>query len=221
MTLRGSVRQALPFTIYLLLAVLLAMAPVIYLISFVGYTDVRQALVADTEELRGQTEYGIVLAVNLVDAGLKLFDDTLNREMQEGFGPFAVEYERAGRDPGVMDLARVKEELGGRMDLYVINENGIIEYTTYPPELGYDFKEIPAFYDRITDIRLNGAFSADRIVPELATGMLRKYAYQPSPDRRYLFELGQVVSESGGQRMALSYADAIREVADENPGVSE
>ncbi|HOZ44133.1 MAG TPA: sensor histidine kinase [Methanoculleus sp.] len=221
MTLRGSVRQALPFTIYLLLAVLLAMAPVIYLISFVGYADVRQALVADTGELRGQTEYGIVLAVNLVDAGLKLFDDTLNREMQEGFGPFAVEYERAGRDPGVMDLARVKEELGGRMDLYVINENGIIEYTTYPPELGYDFKEIPAFYDRITDIRLNGAFSADRIVPELATGMLRKYAYQPSPDRRYLFELGQVVSESGGQRMALSYADAIREVADENPGVSE
>ena len=221
MAVKRSVRPSLPFTLYLLLAVLLAMAPVIYLISFAGYTGVRQELEADTEDLRGQTEYGTALTINLVDAGLRLFDDTLNREMREGFGPFVAEYERAGRDPGAMDLFRVKEELGGRMDLYIVNESGVIEYTTYPPELGYDFKEIPAFYDRITDIRLNGAFSDDRVVPELATGVLRKYAYLPSPDRRYLFELGLAAPEFWQQRAALNCADAVREVADNNPYVSE
>jgi hypothetical protein len=221
MAVKRSVRPSLPFTLYLLLAVLLAMAPVIYLISFAGYTGVRQELEADTEDLRGQTEYGTALTINLVDAGLRLFDDTLNREMREGFGPFVAEYERAGRDPGAMDLFRVKEELGGRMDLYIVNESGVIEYTTYPPELGYDFKEIPAFYDRITDIRLNGAFSDDRVVPELATGVLRKYAYLPSPDRRYLFELGLAAPEFWQQRAALNCADTVREVADNNPYVSE
>lgn len=221
MATKGLVRPSLPLTVYFLLAVLLVTAPVVYLISLSGYTVVQQELAADIEDLRDQTEYGIVLTIDLVETGLELFDGTLDREMQEGFGPFVAEYERAGRDPGAMDLFRVKEQLGGRMDLYIINESGVIEYTTYPPELGYDFKEIPSFYDRITDIRLNGAFSADRIVPEIATGMLRKYAYQPSSDRRYLFELGLAEPEFGEQRTALSYVDAIRDVANENPYVGE
>ena len=220
MTVKRSVRSSLSFTLYLLLAILLAMAPIVYLISFSGYTGLRQELEADAGELRDQTEYGAALAVNLVDAGLELFDDTLDRDMREGFVPFVAEYERAGRDPGAMDLARVKEQLGGGMDLYVINEDGIIEYTTYPPELGYDFGEIPAFYDRITDIRLNGSFSADRVVPELTTGVLRKYAYLPSPDRRYLFELGFAEPELWQQRAVLNYTDAIQGVADNNPCIS-
>ncbi len=220
MTVKRSVRSSLSFTLYLLLAILLAMAPVVYLISLSGYTGLRQELEADAGKLRDQTEYGVALAVNLVDAGLELFDDTLDRDMREGFVPFVAEYERAGRDPGAMDLVRVKEQLGGGMDLYVINEDGIIEYTTYPPELGYDFGEIPAFYDRITDIRLNGSFSADRVVPELTTGVLRKYAYLPSPDRRYLFELGFAEPELWQQRAVLNYTDAIQGVADNNPCIS-
>lgn len=221
MAAKSFIRSSLPLMIYLLLVVLLVVAPVIYLASYSGYTAAQQELEDDIEELQGQTEYGIILAVNLVDTGLELFDASLDREMEEGFGPFIAEYERAGRDPGAMDLSGVKEQLEGRMDLYIINESGIIEYTTYPPELGYDFKDIPEFYDYITDIRLNNAFSADRIVPEIATGMLRKYAYQPSPDRRYLFELGLTDSEFGEQRTALSYMGAIRDVTDGNPYVNE
>ncbi|NLA99676.1 MAG: HAMP domain-containing histidine kinase [Methanomicrobiales archaeon] len=221
MAAKSFIRSSFPLMIYLLLVVLLVVAPVIYLTSYSGYTAAQQELEDDIEELQGQTEYGIVLAVNLVDTGLELFDASLDREMEEGFGPFVAEYERAGRDPGAMDLSRVKEQLGGRMDLYIINELGVIEYTTYPPEFGYDFQDIPEFYNYITDIRLNSGFSADRIVPEFATGMLRKYAYQPSPDRRYLFELGLAESEFGEPLTALSYIDAVREVVDGNPYVNE
>ena len=221
MAAKRFIRPSLPFMVYLLLAVLLVVAPIIYLTSYSGYTAVQQELRDDVEELQGQTEYGVILAVNLADTGLKLFDASLDREMEEGFGPFIVEYERAERDPGAMNLFLVKEQLGGRMDLYIINESGIIEYTTYPPELGYDFKKIPGFYDQITEIRVNGTFSADRVAPEIATGMLRKYAYQPSPDRRYLFELGLAEPEFGEQRTALSYIDAVREVVDGNPYVNE
>ena len=221
MAVKDLVRPSLPFMVYLLLAVLLVMAPVIYLVSFSGYAAIQQELAVEIKELQDQTEYGVILTVNLVDTGLKLFDGTLDREMAEGFGPVLAEYERVGRNAGAMDLSRVKEQLGGRMDLYIINESGVIEYTTYSPELGYDFKEIPAFYDYITDIRLNGTFSADRVVPEIATGVPRKYAYHPSPDRRYLFELGLAESEFGEQRTALSYIDAVREVVGENPYVSE
>ncbi|WP_292364088.1 HAMP domain-containing protein [Methanoculleus sp. UBA208] len=221
MTVKRALRPPFPFMLHLLLAILLAMIPVVCLISFVDSAVVGQELEENTLESRNLTESGIILSVNLVDTGLKLFDDTLNPEMREGFGPVLAEYERAGGDPGKMNLSRVKEELGGRMDLYIINESGVIEYTTYPPDLGYDFKEIPSFYDRITEIRLGDTFSPDRVVAELSTGELRKYAYLPSPDHRYLFELGLAESEFQRYRAELKYRDMVRELVDLNPDITE
>ncbi|WP_292731456.1 ATP-binding protein [Methanoculleus sp.] len=221
MAAKTPVRPSLPFMLYLLLAILLAMAPVVCLLSLVDSMGVRQELEMNAEDFRDQTESGIALSMNLVDTGLKLFDNTLNHEMQEGFGPFIAEYERAGRDPGAMDLLRVKEQLGGRMDLYIINTSGVIEYTTYPPELGYDFTGIPSFYDRITEIRLGDAFLADRVVAEISTGELRKYAYMPSPDHRYLFELGLAESEFRQYRTALKYRETVRELVDIHPEILE
>ncbi len=221
MTVKRPVRPSFPLMVYLLVAILLAMAPVVCLLSFVDSVDVRQELEENAIESRNQTESGIALSMNLVDTGLKLFDNTLNHEMQEGFGLFIAEYERAGRDPGEMDLFRVKEQLGGRMDLYVINESGVIVYTTYPPDLGYDFREIPSFYNRIAEIRLNDAFSADRVVAEISTGELRKYAYLPSPDHHYLFELGLAESEFQQYRTALKYRDMVRGLVDLDPDVKE
>jgi len=107
------------------------------------------------------------------------------------------------------------------MDIYIINDSGVIEYTTYLPELGYDFKEIPPFYDRIMEIRLGDAFAADRVVAEISTGELRKYAYLPSPDHRYLFELGLAASEFRQYRTTLKYGDAVRELVNQNPDVLE
>jgi two-component system sensor histidine kinase BarA len=182
--------NALPFSTYLVLCLILITVPVIGFISMLDYVQVEKELITNNKVLQDQTETSIILSMNLVDTGLKLFDDTLNRQMQEGFDIFLDEYERAGRDPAAMNLTFVQEQLGGTMDLYIINESGVIEYTTYPPDLGLDFKTNPAFYEAITDIRLGDAFAADRIMTDLAGGQLRKYAYLPTPDHRYLLELG-------------------------------
>ena len=221
MATKGVERPAFPFMLYLLLAILLAMTPIVCLISLVDCLGVTQELQANAGEFRDQTESGTILSFNLVDTGLKLFDNTLNSEMENAFGPVVAEYERVGGDPGAMNLSRVKEELGGRMDIYVINSSGVIEYTTYPPDQGYDFKEFPAFYGYITGIRLGNSFSADRVVAEITTGDLRKYAYLPSPDHRDLFVLGLVDSEVRPYRTALKSGDAVRELVNLNPDVLE
>ncbi|MGB4578892.1 MAG: sensor histidine kinase [Methanoculleus sp.] len=214
-------RPALPFILHLTLAILLATAPVVCLISFVDYVSIRQELEATAQEFQDQTETGIILSMDLVDTGLKIFDGTLNHRMQEKFEPFLAEYERAGRDPAAMDLYCVREDLGEGFDLYIINESGIIEYTTHPSELGYDFTAIPYFYDRITEIRLKETFSADRIVPEIATGEIRKYAYMPTPDRRYLLELGFTDPDLRQWRTMLEYRDTAKELVDLNPNIDE
>ncbi|MDV2480914.1 HAMP domain-containing histidine kinase [Methanoculleus sp. Wushi-C6] len=221
MAAKRAARPSLPFMVYLLLAIVLAMGPVVCLISCIDYIGVQQGLEANAEEFREQTEYGAILSLSLVDAGLKLFDGTLDREMEEAFGPVLAEYERTGGDPARMDLLRVKEALGGGMDVYIINESGVIEYTTYLPDLGCDFREYPSFYDRITEIRLGETFAADRVVAGIATGEFRKYAYLPSPDHRYLFELGLAESEFRRYRTTLKYGDAVRDLVNLNPGIRE
>jgi len=212
-------QPSLPFALYLMLAILLAMVPVVCLISFVDYMGVRQELETNAQEFQDQTEAGIILSMDLVDTGLKVFDNTLNREMREGFGPFLAEYERAGGDPTAMDLSRVREELGGEMDIYIINASGVIVYTTYPPDLDLDFAEIPYFYDRITELRLGNIFSADRVLTEPASRKLRKYAYMPSPDHRYLFELGLDCTATGVDRYDPQYRTLKEDLMRLNPAL--
>ena len=217
----GGGRRRRRFGTHLLLIMILITLPVIGLISVLDCREVEEAMTAGDALLREQTGESVAQSVRLVDAGLKLFDGTLDSRMAEGFGPVLAEYERAGRDPGAMDLARVREELGGEMDIYIINESGIIEYTTYPPDFGLDFRKFPSFYDWITGIRLGDAFVADRVVTEPASGVLRKYAYLPSPDHRYLFELGLACNATEAGRYAPDYRRLREDLMRLNPALKE
>jgi signal transduction histidine kinase len=207
------------FSMHLALVMLLITLPVIGLISAMDYRQVEESLIAEEKRLGEQTERSVIQSIRLVDAGLNLFDHTLDGEMREAFTPVLAEYRRAGGDPATMDLARVKEELGGEMDIYIINESGVIEYTTYPPDLGLDFRQLPDFYERITEIRLGDAFVADRVVAEPASGQLRKYAYMPSPDHRYLFEIGLVGSSVETDRFDQKYLTLKDDLVPMNPAL--
>ncbi|NQS77963.1 MAG: HAMP domain-containing protein [Methanoculleus bourgensis] len=218
-TAGGSGRKVRRFSTCLMLVMILITVPTIGLISALDFWQVEQGLIADENLLREQTEKSIVQAITLVDAGLNLFDSTLDQRMEEGFIPFLAEYERAGRDPAAMDLSRVREELGGEMDIYIINTSGVIEYTTYPPDLGLDFAEIPYFYDRVMELRLGNIFSADRVLTEPASGKLRKYAYMPSPDHRYLFELGLDCTATGVDRYDPQYRTLKEDLMRLNPAL--
>lgn len=201
----------------LLICVLFIIVFVIALLSSISYIEAQNELIDKNRILKEETEISVTQWMTLVDQGLKMYDNTLNAEMQEGFKGFIDEYERAGRDPAQMDLARLKEVLGGTMDLYVINSSGVIEYSTYTPEVGLDFKSIPYFYDYITDLRKGHAFSADRVVREQSTGAIRKYAYMPSPDHRYLFELGLVPDLLKDRKLGLSYVQTAESLKSLNP----
>ena len=131
----------------------------------------------------------------LVDKGLKLHESACEEQLRMSFVPFLAAYENSGGDPTVMDLLALKEELssdlGGPVELFLINEKGVVEYTTYEPDLGLDFRQWPAFYESITVIREGNAFSADRVTNSFAVkDRLMKYAYLPTPDHRYLLEIG-------------------------------
>jgi two-component system sensor histidine kinase BarA len=210
-------QQYFSFSHYLMIAIILIIIPVIGFISYIDYTAINQELTEDANQLQHITELSVAKEIATVDSGLKLYDSTLNARMKLAFSRFVECYSASGGDPAGMDLAALKEEFGGTMDLYVINEAGIIEYTTYEPDQGLDFSQWPEFYENIIAIREGDQFCADRVVKDVRTGELRKYGYMPTPDHRYLLELGMVSDEFVDERMALKYTEQYGDLKSINP----
>ena len=121
---------------------------VIFLVGFMtayDYVNLKTSIDHEFSALQIQTEAGIAAGLRLDDAATNLLDDRLNEQMKSGFTVLFAEYNRSGKDPASMNLEQVKAALGPGYDVYVINSSGMIAYTTYPPEEGQDFRQIPLF----------------------------------------------------------------------------
>lgn len=204
----------------------LLLASVFILILFVSLTVVavsyihtEEKFTDNTQRLQAQTECNIINTIENVDKSLKLYDSTLNSDFEHFFDDFMAEYEESGRNPSAMDLDGLKKSFGRSVDLYIINEEGVIEYTTCIPDLGMDFKEIPYFYEYLTKIRHQDGFFPDRIVTGLNSGKLFKYAYMPTPDHKYILELSLVEDMFKDERSALKYSDQIAKIKPLNPAL--
>lgn len=209
------------FSQYLLVVVIILIVSVVSGITLIDYLNEQASFERNSGIVQVQTEENIVEALHLVDSGFKLYDNTMNRQMKEEFNIFLAEYNRSGMDPGKMDLGMVKQELGDNIDLYIINESGVIQYSTHEPEIGMDFRTVPYFLDYLNRIRQSEGFFPDRVVRETATGTIRKFAYMPSPDHRYVFELGLTGEELEKERSSLQYNDVIKRIAANNPYLRE
>lgn len=207
------------FSSYIFIALFSISLLVLGGLTLVEYSRAYEDLQRNEMLLRNQTENTIQENMEIVDESLKLYDDTLNRELESAFPLFLQAYEESGRNPEAMDLEKIRHQLSDRMDLYIINESGSIEFTTFAPDRGLDFSKIPYFFDYINRIRMGEGFYPDRIVIEPATGVLRKYAYMPTPDHRYLLELGIAGTELEKQRSKFHYHEKIDTLTSLNPYV--
>ncbi|NYT21393.1 MAG: PAS domain S-box protein [Methanomicrobiales archaeon] len=210
------------FSFFLLLVIIGLVALIVTTITIGDLILVRTDFEEQSALLRNETEGNIITSVRIIDEGLKLFDNTLNRRMEESFVVFNAAYVESGGDPSRMDLEALKQQLGGDLELYLINESGVVEYTTYEPDLGLDFQStIPYFYDYLMTIRESHGFYPDRVVQERATGNLRKFAYLPTLDRRYILELGLSADAFTSERSSLRYTDMIETVRERNPFIRD
>jgi len=166
----------------------------------------------------------------LADRGLKLYDSSLDSRMEEAFCGYLAAYNESGGDINRIDLNTLKRSLGagfsGQLDLYIINESGVIVSSTVPSVMYLDFRNYPEFYRAITIIRQEDKFVADRVVRSVVnttegtvSGQLRKFAYMPAPDHRYLLELGLVMEGFESQRSELSYVEVTRRIQEMNPAI--
>jgi len=165
------------------------------LMTVYDYINLKSSIDTEFSTLQNQTEDSIAAALRMDDSATTVLDDQLNDQMIKGFDVLFAEYNRTRGNPAAMNLSLVQGELGSGYDIYIINQSGVIVYTTYPPEQGEDFRSIPYFYSYLTTVRQSQGFFPDRVVRDIADGRFMKYAYEPTPDHQYIMELGYSPSD--------------------------
>jgi signal transduction histidine kinase/DNA-binding response OmpR family regulator/HPt (histidine-containing phosphotransfer) domain-containing protein len=184
-----------PLSRYVFLRVLLLLTPVFLLAIGVEYFDTRRSLDRSAATLQNQSEKSIVTAVRMMHSGYGMLDRLLDDEMRAAFPLFLKAYDEAGGDPARMDIERIKRDLRGRMDLYVIDRAGRVQRTTLQTDRGLDFGQWPELHQRLVQVMDRAQYRGDDLVIDSATGTIRKLGYMPTADGRYLLELSVVTEE--------------------------
>ncbi len=209
------------FSSYLAIAIFCILVLAVAGLVAISYVSMERTLSENARSVQLQTENNLVAVFKTKEEGLRLFEKSLDRKMEAAFIPFLAEYGKAGGDPTRMDLAAIKHEIGDEMELYVIDANGTIVATTYPPELGLRFRDYaPYFVDYLNGIRLSEGFFPDRIVSEKSTGAMKKFAYMPTPDHSYVLELGLPVTMPEVPTFRYLDKDLVLEIEKDNPYLS-
>jgi PAS domain S-box-containing protein len=211
-----------PFSQTLFVFIVVLIVLIVCGITLVDYSIAEHNLRDHQSMLEEQTEIDLNNSIQLIDTGLKLFDDTMNGEMAVGLELLLEEFNRTGGDISALDLVRIKRDVfHDAMDLYIINASNMIELTTYPPDQDLDFSADKGFVDYMNRIRNTSGFYPDRVVREPGTGLLRKYAYAPTPDGRYILELGMIGEDFRSERHRLRYTETIKDIKSLNPYVED
>ena len=186
----------------------------------INYTIMARDYRENEQTLRNMTEAYISSSFHRIDTGLKMYDNTYNGRMMEGFSVVMNEYNLSAGEPSRMDLARLGETTG--MSIYIINQSGAIEYSTSHPDIGLDFSVIyPDFFQYLKRIWYSPGYYPDRIVTEWVSGALTKFAYMPTYDHRYVIELGLASGQITAERRGLRYGDVKEEAQRFNPYIEE
>ena len=220
----------LSLSYYLIFVIVCIILLVIGFLITAAYMQAKQDTITQDAYLQQYTELNTKESVFLVNQGLDLFDNTLNDKMAAAFNDYLDAYAKSGGDLSKINYTGLKDSLGknfdGELDVYVINESGVIIRSTVPEVLGLDLSKYADYNQVLPKILAGDSFVADRVVRSVAdanattvTGKMRKFAFMPTPDHRYLLELGLASSSFENERADLSYFDTAKKLAAINPNL--
>lgn len=171
----------------------------------------------DHRLMLNQIEQDVVGSLHLINEAIAILESLFENRMSEGLDIFMEQYHLSGEQPGKIDLEALSARLDDQMDLYIINADSVVQYSTLEQDIGLDMKTLGSFADYIEQIRAAGLPQVDPVSKETLTGFYRKYAYAPTPDKEWILELGLKNSVISSYLQALDPVRVIERLVSNNP----
>ena len=192
-------------------------------VSFFSFIEIRDRLTIEWNNASQATENHITTSIIQSNKDIRLLDSINDDDLKLVFIPFLESYNHSNGEIRTIDLNAMKERfpshIRDRINLSIIDANGIVIQSTYQKDLNLDYKQWPDIFSYITGIRRNDSFSSDRVFFGFRPGDTgKKYAYLPTPDHTHVLEESFITDQYPDERILLSYSSIIRETLhnDEN-----
>ncbi|WP_051355815.1 sensor domain-containing diguanylate cyclase [Acetobacterium malicum] len=194
--------------------------PIYFLFAVINYNSIRNGILTNSQLAVNQSRINIIDTIINTEKSYELVSTYYDDMMAESLQQFNAAYEASGGDVSAIDLAAIKQSFQGHLDLYIIDENGVIIGTTFATALGIDFKTVPDFYQTLTELRLGHDPEISHVTTDLKTGELRKWGYIPTVDHRYVLEVGISPGALSQYVTQLNYADLETAARQNNPFIA-
>src|SRR5690625_1828217 len=159
------------------------------IVSVSDYIRLRAQAIENNEFQIEQTEYTIMYSLSTIEKAYYYFDkDTAHR--MERYTNQIIDLYLENPDFNTWDFQHLKEQFDG-MDIYILDENNEIVYSSFKEDIGLNFNECCGKLARTLDERReSGEFYHDGMDIQQQTGSVKKFSYKATPDKKYIIELG-------------------------------
>jgi diguanylate cyclase len=138
-------------------------------------------------ELRVIENY-VNYTIQLMDDVFYYMNEDLNLEMEKN-SKYLLELYEKNPNFDEWDFRQLKDRFG--MDVYIINDQNVITHSSFVNDIGLNFSQCCSEFSRLLNERRSSQqFFSDGIDVQQNTGNLMKYSYMPTPDGKYIIELG-------------------------------
>ncbi|KDR95527.1 PAS domain S-box-containing protein/diguanylate cyclase (GGDEF) domain-containing protein [Peptoclostridium litorale DSM 5388] len=203
------------------LTIVLIIFPVMTSCYLITSNSIKTSINRSAQIAVDQSKNSIIESMKFTEKNYELVSSYYDSVMKEGLESFGQAYDENDMDPSKIDLQKLKEAYNGIMDFYVIDENGVIIHSTFQKVLGLDFKDTPKVYKELTKIRIGGEIEISNVTAERRTQQLRKWAYMPTSDHKYLLEVGVSSEELKRYINEFDYVGIAKQLKNNNPFIRD
>lgn len=184
----------------------------------ISYFKIRQFVYENHQFKLEQIEESVKSSIQTLEKVYLFFDKDTEEKMKSNFD---VLLEKYAQNPNfeTWDFKKLKEIF--HMDVYVLDEKNVVIHSSFKEDIGLDFEECcPKFSKTLHERRISGKFYADGIDISQTTGLIKKYSYKATPDKKYLFELGYSLEE-GREFQEFNFFKTIENLVNKHSSINE
>lgn len=162
-------------------------------IAFFDYSKMHKQLHRTHAEKIDMIEDSILQSMFTVDEIFRIEEEKVGSSLERVLNELVDRYVEEP-DLNTWDFTKLKEQYN--MDIYFIDEQNTIVYSSFQQDIGLNFDECCGRFGKVLkERRLSGKFTHDSLDVEQSTGELKKFGYMPTRDQKYLIEVSHSMKE--------------------------
>lgn len=162
-------------------------------IAIVDYERLRKTVIHAQHTEVKLAEDKIIHSLSTIDKVYQLFDEQTATQMETNSNELLSLYEREP-DFTKWDFSSLSKQFD--MDIFILNDENTVIHSSFIEDVGLSFSACCPGLSKLLDERRKGnSFAHDGMDIQSKTGELKKFSYMPTPDGKYLIELGVLLEE--------------------------